>query len=151
VRENRPTWSLRVRGDGADRAKVTTRQHQFTVGAPLSFDREYDRTTALEQALGALGADVVNGFTVLADRERVEIDDVEATVHAELDNALTYLGVVGEEGHPGLTRVEIKVYASSPAPEPTVREVWEEARRRSPLVNTFRTCVDLELKLQLVF
>lgn len=149
--ENQPTWSLRIRGDGTDSAKVTTRHHQFTVGAPLSFDREYDRATALELALGALAADVVNGFTVLADRERVEIDDVEATVHAELDNPLTYLGVVGEEGDPGLTRVEVKVYASSPAPEPAVREVWEEAHRRSPLINTFQACIDLELSLQLVF
>lgn len=148
--ENQPSWSLRIRGDGADHAKVTTRHHQFTVGAPLSFDREYDRTTALEQALGALGADVVNGFTVLAGRERVAIEDVEATVHAELDNPLTYLGVVGERGNPGLTRVEVKVYASSPAPERAVREVWEEARRRSPLVNTFQACIDLELSLQLV-
>jgi hypothetical protein len=149
--ENQPSWSLRVRSDGIDRATVYTRHNQFTVGAPLSFDREYDRTTALEQALGALGADVVNGFTVLADRERVEIDDVEATVQAELDNALTYLGVVGEEGDPGLTRVEVKVYASSPAHEPTVRKVWEKARRRSPLVNTLRACVDLELSLKLVY
>ena len=148
--ENPPSWSLRIRGDGVDRAKVTTRHHQFTVGAPLSFDREYDRVTALEQALGALGADVVNGFTVLADRERVEIDDVEATVHAELDNPLTHLGVVGEEGHAGLKRVEVKVYASSPAPEPAVREVWEEARRRSPLIHTFQACIDLELSLRLV-
>ena len=151
MRESRPSWSLRVRGEGTDRAKVTTRHHQFTVGAPLSFDREYDGTTALEQALGALGADVVNGFTVLADRQRVEIEDVEATVHAELENPLIYLGVVGEEGDPGLERVEVKVYASSPAPEATVREVWDEARRRSPLISTFRACIDLELSLQLVF
>lgn len=148
---NRPSWSLRVRSAGTDRAVVYTRSHELTVGAPLSFDREYERTTALEQALGALGADVVAGFTVVADRRRVEVDDVEATLLAELDNPLTYLGVVGEEGDPGLERVGIKVYVSSPAPERTLRAVWDEARRRSPLLNTLRGCVDLELTLELTF
>lgn len=145
------SWDLRVRGEGDHRATVYTRSHQFTVGEPLSFDREYEHLTALEQALGALGADAVNGLTVVADRERVEIDDVEATLHAELDNPLTYLGVVGEEGDPGLERVAIKLYVSSPAPEEAVRDVWEEARRRSPLMNTFRASVDLETTLRITF
>lgn len=145
------SWSVRVRGDGDHRATVYTRSHQFTVGVPLSFDREYEHLTALEQALGALGADVVNGLTVVADRERVEIDAVEATLHAELDNPLTYLGVVGEEGDPGLETITIKVYVSTPADEQAVRDVWEEARRRSPLLNTFRESVDLELTLEFTF
>ena len=49
-------------------------------------------------------ADLVNGLQTLGRRRRVVIDQVEAVVEGELNNPLTYLGVVGETGHPGLER-----------------------------------------------
>lgn len=143
------SWELRVKRVENDAAKVYTRQQEFTVGTPLSFDREYDRTTALETALGALGADLVNGLTFRADRERIELDAVEATIEAELDNALTYLDVVGEEGHPGLERIEIKVFVSSLAPEEEIRQLWSKVRKLSPLLNTLQRSTTIDSTLEI--
>lgn len=143
------SWELRIKSVGDDTAKAYTRQREFTVGTPLSFDREYDGTTALETALGALGADLVNGLTFRADRARVDLDAVEATVHAELENPLTYLDVVGEEGHPGVARIDIKIFVSSLAPEEEIRELWDKVRELSPLLRTFREGADVETTLEL--
>jgi uncharacterized OsmC-like protein len=143
------SWELRVKRVEDDAAKVYTRQQEFTVGTPLSFDREYDRTTALETALGALGADLVNGLTFRADRERIELDAVEATIEAELDNALTYLDVVGEQGHPGLERIEIKVFVSSLAPEDEIRQLWSKVRKLSPLLNTLQRSTTIDSTLEI--
>jgi uncharacterized OsmC-like protein len=143
------SWELRVKRLEDDAAKVYTRQQEFTVGTPLSFDREYDGTTALETALGALGADLVNGLAFRADRERIELDAVEATIEAELDNALTYLDVVGEEGHPGLERIEIKVFVSSLAPEDEIRDLWSKVQRLSPLLNTLGQSATIESTLEI--
>jgi hypothetical protein len=84
---------------------VFVRKHQFPVGAPLQFDAEYDAITALEYVLGAIGADVVHGLQTLARKRRVDIDQVEAVVQGELNNPLTYLGVVGADGPPGLEKI----------------------------------------------
>lgn len=143
------SWELRVKRLEDDAAKVYTRQQEFTVGTPLSFDREYDRTTALETALGALGADLVNGLTFRADRERLELDAVEATIEAELENALTYLDVVGEEGHPGLERIEIKVFVSSLAPEDEIRDLWSKVQQLSPLLTTLEQSATIESTLEI--
>jgi len=119
----RYTWTLRVSTACKDRATVFVRQHQFPVGAPVQFDAAYDAITALEYVLGAMGADVVNGFRALARKRRVEVDHVEAVVQSEINNPLTYLGVVGERGHLGLEQVSVKVYVASLAAAAEVQRV----------------------------
>ena len=116
----------------------------------MQFDREYDRITALEYTLGAVGADVVNGLTALARRRRVDVEEVEAVVSGRLNNPLTYLGVVGEEGHPGLERMKVRVYVSSTEAEERVRKVWQEMLAKSPLVRTLKPALDLELSMKVI-
>ena len=100
----------------------------------MQFDEQYDQVTALEYALAALGVDLVNGLRLAARRRRIALTDVEAVVTGALDNPLTYLGVVGEEGHPGLARITIRVYVSTDAEEQDIESAWREAQERSPLV-----------------
>ena len=123
------TWTLRVRATGTNLATVYARQHRFTVGVPVQFDEQYDQVTALEYALAALGADLVNGLRLAARRRRIALTDVEAVVTGALDNPLTYLGVVGEEGHPGLARVTIRVYVSTDAEAQDCRVGMEGSAR----------------------
>ena len=144
------TWVLRVSTTSPGGATVFVRKHQFPVGVPLQFDAEYNAITALEYVLGAIGADVVNGLQTLARKRRVEIDHVEAVVQGELNNPLTYLGVVGEDGHPGLEKVQVKVYVASVAAAEDIQCLWQEMLRRSPLVRTFQSSIQFELSLQVV-
>jgi hypothetical protein len=143
-------WKARVTTETRDRADVWVRRHRFAVGRALDFDPESGSISALEYLLGALGADLVSGLQAAARRGRVRIDRVEATVEGRLDNPLVHLGVVGETGHPGLTRARVKVYASSPDPEDSIRAAWAETLDRSPLVRTLREAVDLSLELDVV-
>ena len=131
------TWTLRVSSEEVGSATAYVRRHRFEVGVPLQFDEAYDQVTALEYVLGAIAADVVVGLRRLARRRRV-------------DNPLTFLQVVGEEGHPGLVAVVLKVYVSSIDPPDRVNAVWEETLRTSPLVRTFQDSVKLELEHEVV-
>lgn len=145
----RPRWNLRVASVGRDRSTVFVRKHQFSVGAPLHFDEQYGDITCLEYVLGALGAELVNGLRALADRRRVEIDAAEAVVHGELNDALAHIGVVGQTGHPGIERVEVRVFVSSLEDEDVVRKVWEELLDKSPLVRTLKGAIKLELTIKI--
>jgi hypothetical protein len=143
-------WSVRVGNTSSDQATVYVRQHQFDVGAPIQFDQNYDSLAALEYVLGAIGADIANCLRIVAHRHRVEIDKVEALVSGKLNNPLTHLGVVGEQGHPGLETVSVRVYVSSMEKEGRIRQVWAEMQEKSPLVCTFRSAINLELELQVI-
>ena len=103
----------------------------------------------LEAVIGAAGSDVLGTFQKIARERRIVLDELEATVQGDLNNALTYLGVIGEEGDPSLRALTIKVYASTGAPDAEVRAAWAAALARSPLANTLARCVDLKLDLQI--
>jgi hypothetical protein len=138
--------TLRVTTADADLARVTVRRQQFTVGRPIEFDRAAPRVAALEYALGAAGAEVVNGLRVFASRRRIEIDAVEAVVTADLENALAYLEVIGEAGRSVLQRIHIKVFISC-ADRQAVGDVFQAMLDRLPLTGTLRAATELTTEL----
>jgi hypothetical protein len=142
-------WHVRVLSSAGGRAVAYARRRHFEIGAPVQFDEEYDAITALEYVLGAIGADLVNGLQALAAKRRIPVDEIEAAVSAQLNNPLMYLGVIGEQGHPGIEKIAIRVYVNSPADEAEVRLLWDEVLIRSPLVWTFGKSLQLELDFQL--
>jgi uncharacterized OsmC-like protein len=146
---NTTRWRLRVTTAEPDVARVSMRRHQFTVGKPIDFDTESGHISALEYVLGALAAEIVNGLRVFAKRRRIEIDHVEAVVDGEVENALTYLEVIGESGRPGISGVSIKVYVASPHDEAVVRALWIEMLERLPLVATLEQACNLKIELTL--
>jgi OsmC-like protein len=138
-------WSVRVSATGKDGVRVFARKHQFTVGAPVTFDEEYGEISGIEYVLGTVGAELVHGLVSLGRRRRLAIDHAEALVQGELDDALAYVGVVGATGHAGLAKVAVKVYVSSVDDEAAVSKLWDEVLERSPLVRTLRSAVRFEL------
>src|SRR5262249_18527705 len=117
--------TLRVRSTGRGLATASIRSQRVEIGVPLSFDPQYDHVTALEYVLAARGADLINGFQVVARQYHIPVDDLEATVQGELNNALTHLAVVGEEGHPGLERITVRMYVAAEGDEEHVRLAWQ--------------------------
>lgn len=140
-----PTWTLRVATAGDRTARVTTRQQQFTVTRPVSFDVELAGVTALEYALGAIGAELVTGLQELARRRRLVLDNLEAVVVGELNHPLAYLEVVGEARDPSIGRVRVKVYLTSPEPETAIDELVHDALEVLPLARTFSALVQFDL------
>jgi hypothetical protein len=141
-------WTVRVSASAAGEATAFARKHRFAVGAPAAFDEADPHVSAVEYVLGALGADLVNGFVALARARRLSIDHAEAVVQGELASPLAHLGVIGASGSPGLAELRVKAYVSSNEDEALVRKTWDEMLERSPLVHTLRTGVRLELDLK---
>jgi len=139
-------WSVRAGASGKDRATIYARNRLVEVGRGISIDDTAERVSALELVLGALGADLATGVLTAAARRRVEIDRAEAVVTGRLQNALTHLGVVGENGHPGLEAVSVVLYISTLAPAADVEAAWKEALDRSPLYRTFERLVRLDIR-----
>ena len=124
------------------------RSQRAVLGKGWSFDIAEPDMTGAELLLGALAADVIGLFFDLAKRRRVTVDEVEATVKAELADPLVYLGVNGAEGEPHYTGFSLRAYAGSAAPESALQEIWAEALRRAPLANTLRRSATMETLLQ---
>lgn len=145
------SWQVRIGSESQDSATVYVRKHSFVVGKPLQFDVEYEGSTAVECLLGAFGSDICNGFLHRAKKKRLDVDGIEATVEGVSDNPLTYLGVVGEDGHPGLTAIKLRAYINTLCADAEVQDIWDETVRLSPLVRTMDKQVDMDLSFKIAF
>ena len=140
---------VRVSMKQGERAAVFARSHRGVLGKGWSFDIAEPEMTGAEQLLGALAADVIGIFLDLARRRRIPVDEVEATVRAELLDSLALLGVIGAGGEPRYAGFSLRAWAGSAAPEPVLQELWSEALRRAPLANTLRRAASLDAVLQI--
>jgi hypothetical protein len=141
-------WTVRVRADASRTLTVHARNHAFSVGDPLSFRPTDDHPSAVELMLGAFAADLTATFRSLASKQRLPLDALEFSATCSLNNPLIHVGVIGEEGHPGIERIEGTLYVSSDANEADLAALWESTLRRSPLYNTLCGVVELSLRMQ---
>ena len=143
---NDSTITLRVTGSARDAARVSVRQQQFVVGRPIEFDAAAPRIAALEYALGAVGAEAVNGLREFSARRRIPLDAVEAVVTGELEHELVYLDVIGEAGQPALRAVHVKVFVAC-ADAVAVRALFDEVLGKLPLSATLRAATRFSTEL----
>jgi hypothetical protein len=147
---NEHSWSLRVTATAGETATALVRRHQFAAGRPLQFDAEYPHIAPIEYALGAVGAEAVNGLRTSAKRARVRVDGVEAVVHADLQNPLAYFDVVGIPGHPALSRVRLKLYVATPDDPAAVEQLWNKTMPKLPLAGVFAAAGLLDITIAFV-
>ena len=141
-------WSVRARPDGEGRCQVYGRNQSFAVGQPLDFGfgRGDAPLSAVEHLVGSLAACLLVGYQVHASRRGVELDELELSLRANLENPLVYLGLE-EEGSPALAKVTGTLYVSADAEEVVLRELWATTLARSPIAATLRPAVELDVKL----
>ncbi len=144
------TWTARVRWLGDQAATVYTRNHAFTVGRPAGFRQTDAHPSAVEYLLGALGADLTNGFQAHAARAGITVDALELSLSGSLDNALVVLGVVGETGHAGFSHITGTLYVSAAADEARLHAVWRTTLERSPIYNTLKSAVTVAVELRVL-
>jgi hypothetical protein len=143
------TFSLRVTAPSPDVARVSIGRRQFPIGRPMEFDEASPHVAAIEYALGAVGGEIVNGLRAFADRRRLAIDAVEAVVNATMENGLTYLEVIGEQGQPKIAHIHVKVFVSALDVAAT-HTLFEQMLDRLPLVCTLRAAGVLTTELVLI-
>ena len=139
-------FSLRVTAPDPDVARISVGRRQFSIGRPLEFDEASPHVAAIEYALGAVGGEIVNGLRAFANRRRLSIDAVEAVVSGTLENGLTYLEVIGEQGQPRIARIHVKVFVAAGDAAAT-RILFEHVLDRLPLVCTLRAALSLTTEL----
>jgi len=143
-------WSVRVRPGSDGQAVASARSNLFTLCGQASFKDTDPYPSAVEYLLGILGGDLLTGFAAQAKRLGVLLYALEVTISGSLANPLVHLGVIGEEGHPGFEAISGTLYVSADAEEEELQSVWQEALKRSPLVNTLQRAVTLSLALQVM-
>jgi uncharacterized OsmC-like protein len=141
------SWVAHVRFSRKNEATAYTGTNTFSIGKQASFTQTA-HPTAVDYLLGALGGDLLSGLQAIALRRGVTIDEMEARVSGRMNNPLVFLGVIGEQGHPGLEAITCTLYVTADVSEAVLQDLWRVTLSRSPLVNTLQRCVVLSLSLR---
>ncbi|CEG26523.1 sulfurtransferase TusA family protein [Bacillus sp. B-jedd] len=143
-------WSVRARGEKDLSAKVFTRNHTFMAGQPADFSPKVNAPSAVDFLLASLASCLAVGFKAQASRRNLVIDNLELSLKGGLDNVLYHMEIE-DDGSPKLGSITGTFYLSSPEEEVVLKEVWDNTLKRSPVYQTLKQSVDIEINLSIVF
>lgn len=141
------SWSVRARCREPMKARVYVRNHAMTIGQPASFDTEDEAPSAIECLLASLASCLAVGLRWRASRRGIEVRELEVSLRAQADNVLVFLGME-DAGHPGLFKVEGRVFVDAEAQETVLRELWEETLVRSPVAQSLARPIPIAIELR---
>ncbi|MCL6571675.1 MAG: OsmC family protein [Bacillus sp. (in: Bacteria)] len=143
-------WSVRVQTEKDLSAKVLSRNHTFLVGQPADFSPKVNAPSALDYLLASLGACLTVGFKAHASKRNLEIDNLELVLKGGLENVLYHMELE-DEGSPKMKQITGTFYVSSPESETNLEKLWTNTLERSPVYQTLKQAVTIEIKLSIVF
>jgi len=108
-----------------------------------SWDAAAEHPSALDYLLAAVATDLVSGLC--EESKSLSLEDVELRLEAFLENPLVVARVVGEEGSPRVALIRGSLYVAG---EGEIKEAWQRALERSPVLASLapETKIDIELK-----
>ena len=139
-------WSVRARR--TSETTLYSRNFSWKSDHCVNFDRKGKTPTSLEQFYGSLLADLVNAFANHCSQAGIELDELEATSNATLNNPIAAAGV--EPGDPSVHSIQLTLFCSSPAPEDIIRSAWDASTRSAPVLQTVTKACPINLKLVLL-
>lgn len=143
-------WSVRVQGEADLSAKVHSRNHTFVVGQPADFSPKVIAPSAIDYLLGSLAGCLTVGYKAQASKRNIEIDHLEVSLKASLENVLFHMALE-DEGSPKLKGIKGTFYVSSPGDEAELEELWSSTLLRSPIYQTLKQAVNIDVQFAIVY
>lgn len=143
-------WSVRVQGAADLSAKVHSRNHTFIVGQPADFSPKVHAPSAIDYLLGSLASCLAVGFKAQASKRNIEIDHLEVSLKAGLENVLFHMELE-DEGSPKLEQIKGTFYVSSPSDEEALKKLWMNTLERSPIYQSLKPSVTIDIQFSIVY
>lgn len=138
-------WRVRARRTGSLEATIFARNFSWRLGQAASFEEKDAHPSAIEALLGALAAELLNGFATVCAKNGLTMDELESTAKGRLHSVLAHLGI--EPGDPSLASADVTVFVTSPAPGEILREIFAGALAGAPLYNTLKKAAPVTTRL----
>jgi TusA-related sulfurtransferase len=138
-------WRVRARLTGRQEATVFARNFSWKLGQAASFEERDEHPSAIEALVGALAAELMNGFATACAQRGLAVDELESTAKVRLHSVLAHLGLA--EGDPSLAAVEVTVFVTSPASGAELRAVFAGVVLRAPLCATLHKAAEVATRL----
>jgi hypothetical protein len=142
MRESRVfEMSFRGTSDDLSSVKIFTNKNSFQIEKQISFDSEYEPISSIEYFAGSVLSSIL--LTLLEQSEMIE--EVEGVLNLSLENPLTLVGVKGYDEEPFIRKITVTVYLFVDLEDSDFDEFCFGALKLSPIYNTLKRSMDLEV------
>jgi hypothetical protein len=137
-------FDMNFRGTSNDLSsvKIFTNQNSFQIEKQISFDSEYKQISSLEYFAGSVLSSIL---LTLLEHGRSMIEEIEGVLNLSLENPLSMVGVKGYEEEPFIRKITVTVYLYVDLEDDDFDDFCFGALKNSPIYNTLKRSMDLEV------
>ncbi|WP_100398814.1 OsmC family protein [Bacillus sp. FJAT-44742] len=140
--------SFRGTSNDLSSVKIFTNNNSFQIQKEVSFDSEYEQISSLEYFGGSVLSSIILTLLEQSKKEGSIIEEIEGVLNLSLENPLTLLGVRGYEDEPCINKITVTVYLYVELKDSNFFDFCTKALNRSPVYNTLKRSMDLEVNFK---
>ncbi len=130
---------------GACKTHTRSKPHVFVKDDPQILLGNDNGANPVEYLLAGLAGCITTSLVAYASAKGIKIDSIESTLEGDID--LQGLFQLDENVNPGYQGINISFKIESDAPEETLQELIELAKKVSPVVNTISRPTPVNVRL----
>lgn len=134
--------SFRGTSNDLSSVKIFTNKNSFQIEKQVSFDSEYEPISSLEYFAGSVLSSIL--LTLLEQRGSL-IEEIEGVLNLSLENPLSLVGVKGYDEEPIIKKITVTVFLFADLEDNDFDEFCFGALKNSPIYNTLKRSMDLEV------
>lgn len=140
-------FEMTFRGTSNDLSSVNiyTNKNSFEIKKQISFDSEYEHISSLEYFAGSVLSSIILALLEQSKKRGSIIEEIEGVLNLSLENPLTLLGVRGYEEEPFINKMTVTVYLYADLEDGDFTDFCNHALSHSPVYNTLKRSMDLEV------
>ncbi|MBP3952642.1 OsmC family protein [Bacillus suaedae] len=140
--------SFRGTSNDLSSVKVYTNRSSFQIEKQVSFDSEYEQISSLEYFAGSVLSSILLTLLEQSKKKGSIIEEIEGVLNLSLDNPLSMLGVKGYDVEPCINKTTVTVYLYAELEENELSEFCTMALNHSPVYNTLKRSMELEVNFR---
>lgn len=140
-------FAMNFRGTSNDLSsvKIFTNKNSFQIEKQISFDSEYQPISSLEYFAGSVLSSILLTLLEHSGKRGSLIEEIEGVLNLLLENPLSMVGVKGYDEEPFIRKMTVTVFLYIELEDNDFDEFCFGALKHSPIYNTLKRTMDLEV------
>ncbi|WP_235846513.1 OsmC family protein [Neobacillus drentensis] len=125
--------------------KIFTSKSSFQIEKQISFDLENKQITSLEYFAGSVLSSIILTLLEQSKKRGSIIEEIEGVLNLSLENPLSLVGVKGYDEEPFIRNITVTVFLFVDLEDNDFDEFTFNALKNSPIYNTLKRSMGLEI------
>ncbi len=140
-------FDMNFRGTSNDLSsvKVFTNKNSFQIEKQISFDSEYNQISSLEYFAGSVLSSIILTLLEQSKKRGSIIEEIEGVLNLSLENPLSLVGVRGYDEEPFIRKITVTVFLFADLEDNEFDDFCFRALKNSPIYNTLKRSMELEV------